>query len=72
MPITTKRSKTPEDFISGAKAEQPPQKQTFTRDKTFLLRIPAELHELARGKAADQRVSLHEFILQAIAQAVSK
>lgn len=72
MPISTKKpATTPDDFVSGAKADAAARKE-YTRDKTFLLRIPAELHEQAREKAADERISLHEFILQAMATAISK
>jgi hypothetical protein len=42
----------------------------FIRDKTFLLRIPAELHSLATEAASDTHLSLHEFILRSIVNRV--
>jgi predicted HicB family RNase H-like nuclease len=64
----TRKSKAPGGIARKGKAAG--EKRVFTRDKTFLLRIPAELHELAKKKASDKETSLHEFILNAIEKAI--
>lgn len=72
--ITKKPSaKSPDEFISGAKAEKTKAEDLLeVKDKTFLLRIPYRLWEQARKKAGSQGISLHEFILKAMNEAVIK
>lgn len=75
MAITTKKPapKSPEEFISQAKADKGGREDLLgQKDKTFLLRIPYRLHEAAKKKAGAEGVSLHDFILQAVNDAVTK
>lgn len=77
MPITPKKPahKTPEDFISSAKADQGSKGKDDLlgqKDKTFLLRIPYRLHEAAKKKAGAKGLSLHDFILQAVNDAATR
>lgn len=71
MMIKTK-PKTPEEFISSAKAEAVEDNMFVNRDKTFLLRMPIKLHEIAKDRAEVQRLSLHDFILIAIKEKATK
>lgn len=75
MPISTKKPapKTPEEFIRSAKAEPNEQENLMSqKDKTFLLRLPHRLHDAAKKKAGASGISLHDFILQTINEAVTK
>ena len=40
------------------------------KDKTFLLRIPPRLHELAKIKAHGSKMPLHDFIITALKEKV--
>jgi len=42
------------------------------KDKTFPLRIPQKLHDLAKKKAKDERLPLHDWILKAMIQALKE
>lgn len=69
MPITPKKPATAEEFIKGAKVDGTHGKR-FIRDKVFPLRLPAEMHDLLKDKAKEQKLSLHEFILQTLEREV--
>lgn len=64
------KPKTPEEFISSAKAEEKKPEEDIGlfahKDKTFLIRMPLRLHELAKEKAGKERITLHDFILIAV------
>ncbi len=47
----------------------PSARKTLSKEKIFLLRIPIEMYEQAREKAASRNMSLREFILEAVRQA---
>ena len=62
--------KTQDEFIQSAKSETDILGIDFRKDKTFLLRIPPRLHELAKLKAYDSKMPLHDFIITAIKEKV--
>jgi len=62
--------KTPDEFIQSAKSETDILGLDIRKDKTFLLRIPPRLHELAKIKAQDSKMPLHDFIITAIKEKV--
>ncbi len=75
MPIETKKPATEEEFISAAKTEKVEEDLSeldfeLRKDKTFLLRIPQKLHVLAKEKAANEKISLHDYILIALKEKV--
>ena len=77
MAISTKKPapKTADEFLKSAKADQGAHKKEDLmgqKDKTFLLRIPYRLHDAAKKKAGGEGMSLHDFILQAVNDAVTK
>lgn len=75
MAIVTKKPvpKNPDEVISSAKAEPSEQVNLMgQKDKTFLLRIPYLLHDAAKKKAGASGISLHDFILRAVNDAVTK
>lgn len=68
-----------DDFVEGAKASaaekiKPDTKVEFefNSDKTFPLRIPAQLHAAAAEKAKKKGRALHRYILELIAEDVGK
>jgi len=64
---------TVDSFIGGAKAEPIETEDDLIRsDKSFLLRLPVKLWERAKTKAAQEHVSLHDFILLAIKDKLTK
>ena len=62
--------KTPDEFIQSAKSETDILGLDIRKDKTFLLRIPPKLHELAKMKAYDSKMPLHDFIISAIKEKI--
>ncbi len=75
MPMKTKKPETEEEFISAAKTEKVEKDLSeldfeLRKDKTFLLRIPQKLHGLAKEKAANEKISLHDYILIALKEKV--
>jgi len=62
--------KTQDEFIQSAKSETDILGIDFRKDKTFLLRIPPRLHELAKLKAYDSKMPLHDFIITAIKEKI--
>jgi predicted HicB family RNase H-like nuclease len=48
--------KTQDEFIQSAKSEMDILGLEIRKDKTFLLRIPPRLHELAKLKAYDSKM----------------
>ena len=62
--------KTPDEFIQSAKSESDTLGLDKRKDKTFLLRIPPKLHELAKIKAHGSKMPLHDFIITAIKEKV--
>ena len=81
MTLKTKKPNM-DEFIQGAKAEQKPAEpprvavqeddDLLRKDKTFLLRLPLKLWEVAKEKAAKEKVSLHDYILLAVKEKSSK
>ena len=61
---------TPDEFIQSAKSETDILGIDIRKDKTFLLRIPPKLHELAKVKAQHSKMLLHDFIISAIKEKV--
>ena len=70
MSMTPKKPTSAEEFIKGAKVDGTNGKR-FVRDKVFPVRLPAEMHDLLKEKAKEQKLSLHEFILQTLERAVT-
>jgi predicted HicB family RNase H-like nuclease len=68
--MTPKKPTSAEEFIKGAKVDGTNGKR-FVRDKVFPVRLPAEMHDLLREKAKEQKLSLHEFILQALEREIT-
>jgi predicted HicB family RNase H-like nuclease len=62
--------KTTDEFIQSAKSEADILGLDIRKDKTFLLRIPLKLHALAKMKAQDSKIPLHDFIITAIKEKV--
>ena len=62
--------KTPDEFIKSAKSEIDILGLEIRKDKTFLLRIPPKLHELAKIKAQEIKMPLHDFIITALKEKV--
>ena len=72
MAMRSKPSKE-EEFIRSASAEHANTEIDIkTRDRTFPLRIPDKLHDLAKEKAAIEKLSLHDYILTALKEKVIK
>ena len=63
--------KAPSKFVLGANNHEP-EKNTDRSEKIFFLRLPAQLCKQAREKAASRKISLRQFILEAIEKASRK
>ncbi len=73
--IPRRPAKSANEFISGAKAEQSPEAAEdlmSQKDKTFLLRMPYKLWLSAKKKAGGEGMSLHDYILRSVNEAVTK
>lgn len=68
MTLKVKKEKDIEKFISGAEAEK--NLVAETAQKTFLIRMKKSLWSAARTSAQQDEVSLHDWIIDAIAQKV--
>jgi predicted HicB family RNase H-like nuclease len=62
--------KSADQFINCAKGEIDITDLEIRKDKTFLLRIPPKLHELAKQKAGEKRIPLHDYIIMALKEKV--
>jgi predicted HicB family RNase H-like nuclease len=62
--------KSEDQFINCANGEIDIAELEIRKDKTFLLRIPPKLHELAKLKAGKDRIPLHDFIIMALKEKV--
>ena len=66
--------KSPDEFISSSKDTKTSAidllEFEIRKDKTFLLRIPPKLHELAKKKAEESKIPLHDYIILAIKEKV--
>lgn len=62
------RPKTEDDFINSSQIKNDIDSniEIKVKDKTFPLRIPYKLHELAKNVASQERLSLHDYILVAL------
>ncbi|MBF0467043.1 MAG: toxin-antitoxin system HicB family antitoxin [Nitrospirae bacterium] len=73
MTLKTTKPPTVDAFIAKAKAEPIEEDDDLIKsDKSFLLRLPIKLWERAKNKAAQEHVSLHDFILLAIKDKLTK
>ncbi|MBF0344546.1 MAG: toxin-antitoxin system HicB family antitoxin [Nitrospirae bacterium] len=72
--MTLKTTKpTVDTFIAKAKTEPVEVDDDLIKtDKSFLLRLPIKLWERAKNKAAQEQVSLHDFILLSIKDRLTK
>lgn len=85
IPKKPDTGKTEDEFIHGAKLKdissgEMPAQQTAASPinaleampKTFMLRLPLSLWASAKDKAADERKSLHAFILEAVYEKIER
>ena len=68
MAMTTRSRKGFEKRLSAA-AEERSGERVGTQEKIFLLRIPHQLYELTKEKAACRKMPVHDFIVTIIEKA---